>query len=60
MEEQTVITVNGQPVKATINTNANGQHQWELSILGTDLNEILKTLEEADKLLSERYKGERD
>lgn len=60
MEEQTVYTVNNQPVKVEIGTNAKGQHQWTLSIQGTDLKEILKTLIEADSQLVEKYKEERD
>jgi DNA topoisomerase IB len=60
MEEQTIYTINNQPVRAEISTNAKGQHQWTLSIQGTDLAQILKTLIDADSQLIEKYKDERE
>lgn len=60
MEETKNISVLSQPAKIEISTNAKGQHQWDITIYGEDMNEdLLKKALDIDEKLTEKFKEER-
>ena len=60
MDETKNISVLSQPAKIELSTNAKGQHQWDITIYGEDMNEeLLKKVLDIDTELSEKFKEER-
>lgn len=57
--EQKQIVEYSQPITLNISTNAKGQHQWEIKMSGSDIDQMVQEVERIDDRLTEKYKGER-
>ena len=59
MEEQKQVVEYSQPFSVEISTNAKGQHQWTIRLMGSNLDVLTAEASRVDDALSEKYKGER-
>ena len=53
------VVENSQPFSVELSTNAKGQHQWMIRLIGSDLDKLTAEVSRIDDLLSEKYKMER-
>lgn len=60
MEETKQIVERSQPFTVEISVNAKGQHQWTITLSGTDIDNLATEAARIDDKLSEKYKLERE
>ena len=59
IKETKQIVESSQPFSVEISTNAKGQHQWTIRLIGSKLDVLTSEAERIDDLLMAKYKAER-